>query len=212
MNVRRTVIAAFSAVLSLSAVVALVPTVAHAQDQAPAAAGRGRGQGRGGQMGGGMAVSNAFKAVKPTADQSAKFDALEKKMQDDVKAAQGAERMTIANKFRTDVEALLTDDQKKQFKEEVAVGTVMGRLRPLELTPEEVEKIKPAIKDIALQMDAVNTDTTMKRADKRTKMEGITTDLKAKIKPLLTADQQTKLDGLNFAGGGRRGGGAAPQQ
>lgn len=205
MTFRRTAVAALSAALSLSAIIAITPTTAHAQGQG---AGGGR-QRRQGGMGGGMMISNAFKAVKPTADQTAKFDALEKKMQEDVKA-EGANFRQISTKFRSDVEALLTADQAKQFKEELAIGTVMGRLRQLQLTPEEVEKVKPAVKDIALQMDAVNSNTTMSRADKRTKLEGLSTDLKAKIKPLLTADQQTKLDGINFAGGGGRRGGAQP--
>ncbi len=205
---------------------------AHAQEDPPPAPPAGQapapGQGPGGRRGqgrqGGMMqnpVAGAFAATKPTPDQQAKYDALNKQMMADMRGMRGAgsdpaemrtKMMAMQTKYMTDVKALLTDDQKKTFDAEMAKapmpggmgGGIMQQLDSLALTPDEKTKIEPLIADTQKQLMGLAP------ADRRAKTPELMNDLKAKIRPLLTADQQTKLDGITLRaprGGARPGGG-----
>ena len=161
----------------------------------------------------------AFAATKPTPDQQTKFEALNKQMMADMRGMRGAgsdpaemrsKMQAMQTKYMTDVKALLTDDQKKTFDAEMAKSPMMGgggvmqQLDALALTPDQKTKIEPLVAETQKQLMA------LPQADRRTKTPELMNDLKAKIRPLLTADQQTKLDGMTLRaarGGGRQGGG-----
>jgi Spy/CpxP family protein refolding chaperone len=155
-------------------------------------------------------IGEAFKAIAPTADEQTKFDALYATYQVDAKTAfaastDPAERRTkmmdLSKKFRSDVDALLTPDQQTKFKQELFVIPTMNSLdRALMLTPDEKSKIEPILSDVAGKVDG------MKGKERKPLMD----EAKAKIREVLTPEQQTKLDamkGMN-GGGGRRGPGA----
>ena len=79
----------------------------------------------------------------------------------------------------------------------------------MKLTDDQKPKILPILTDAAAQIKAVRADTTLERRAQGQKSRAIWDDAKAKIRPLLTADQQATLDTLRGMGG-RRAAGAAP--
>jgi Spy/CpxP family protein refolding chaperone len=100
-------------------------------------------------------------------------------------------------------------------------GDQLGMLtKRLDLTADQQEKIKPILADRQAQMKALHEDTATAGADKRTKMKSIMDSTNAKIRAVLTPDQQTKFDQMQAEmknrGQGRKqrqqGGGDAPQQ
>src|SRR5882757_3072192 len=64
----------------------------------------------------------------------------------------------------------------------------------LNLTAEQKEKIKPIIADEGQALKALRDDTSIERDAKRTKMHEIMQAHNAQIRPLLTPEQQAKLD------------------
>jgi periplasmic protein CpxP/Spy len=95
--------------------------------------------------------------------------------------------------------------------------------KKLNLTPDQVTQVKAIDDDTWKQMKALREDTSTAGTDKRSKMTDIHKASQAKIRALLTADQQTKFDALQTEmqeHRGRRGGGPdgppppppAPQQ
>ena len=68
--------------------------------------------------------------------------------------------------------------------------------KKLSLTPDQVTQVKAIDADTWKQSKALHEDTTMAEADKRAKMMDIHKSSTAKIRALLTPDQQTKFDAL----------------
>jgi Spy/CpxP family protein refolding chaperone len=68
--------------------------------------------------------------------------------------------------------------------------------KKLNLTADQVTQVKAIDADTASQMKALHEDTTVAGADKRAKMMDIHKASQAKIRALLTPDQQTKFDAL----------------
>jgi Spy/CpxP family protein refolding chaperone len=229
MKIRNLVLGAV-ALLSVSTLAA--GNVAYAQDGGGAPGqgggqgrGQGRGQGGGQRMGGGRAVIEAFNAVTPTADQKTKFEALQTKMRADMQAARPAdggqpgpefrEKMTAINtKFTADVKALLTPEQAKKFDEEMAKSrgnqggmNLMTMLdNELKLTPEQKTKIEPIAKTTQEDLMKLFQDQTTEPAARREKATSLMNDFKGKVRPLLTPEQQGKLDAMRMPMGGGRGG------
>lgn len=75
----------------------------------------------------------------------------------------------------------------------------------LSLTPAQVEQIKPILNSERDAMRALNQDTSLDREAKRPKMREIREAHDAKIRALLTPDQQAKMDAMRPAGGKKRG-------
>lgn len=71
----------------------------------------------------------------------------------------------------------------------------------LSLTPAQVEKIKPILNSERDAMRALNQDTSLDREAKRPKMREIREAHDAKIRALLTPEQQAKMDAMRPAGG-----------
>jgi protein CpxP len=68
--------------------------------------------------------------------------------------------------------------------------------KQLNLTPDQVTQVKAIDEDTWKQMKALHDDTSTAESDKRTKMMDIHKASQAKIRGLLTPDQQTKFDAL----------------
>lgn len=66
--------------------------------------------------------------------------------------------------------------------------------KQLNLTPDQVTKLKAIDADDTQQMMALRDNTSMAQADKRTKMMALRQDHEGKIKAMLTDDQKTKYE------------------
>jgi len=66
----------------------------------------------------------------------------------------------------------------------------------LNLTQDQCDKILAVLKDVEPQMKALFDDTTLSREDKRAKMDAIRKATDAKIRAVLTEEQQKKFDSL----------------
>jgi Spy/CpxP family protein refolding chaperone len=76
----------------------------------------------------------------------------------------------------------------------------------LNLTDDQKTQIKPILEDQAKQMDALRQDTSMSPQDRHGQMRQIRANTMQKIRPILTADQQKKLDDLEKNAQERPGG------
>ena len=68
--------------------------------------------------------------------------------------------------------------------------------KKLNLSDDQVQKLQPILADRAQQRSALLSDTTLGPKDRRAKMVSLRQDFDAKIKAILTADQQQKYDQL----------------
>lgn len=73
----------------------------------------------------------------------------------------------------------------------------------LNLTDDQKAKIKPILENESTQVQALHQDTTLSMQDRRTKMRGIHDSTMSQVLPLLTSDQQTKLDSMKHEGMGK---------
>ena len=191
------------AVLSLSGLL-VQGTVAHAQVD-PSAAPKHAKRGAAGQRRNPIAA--AFSSVSPTADEQTKFDALSATMRADVTAANAdpstarARSREIATKFTADAAAILTPEQGVKFKQAVVVLPIMTSLEHEVMpTADEKTKIEPILADFATKADGVKGKARRSMAD----------EAKAKIRVLLTTEQQVKLDAMRGFGPAPRAEGGAP--
>ena len=171
-------------------------TGAHAQD--PAAPGQGKRQGRGNRQQ--PPILRALASLDLTAEQKAKIDPLVEKYRADVRALSPEERRTkqrdLTQTLVKDVNAVLTPEQQAKLKMEMARanGPFAAVVRQLNLTDEQRPKILPIVNDANEQIAKMDADTSLKGRDKREKRQSIINDAVAKMKPILTAEQNTKLD------------------
>lgn len=88
--------------------------------------------------------------------------------------------------------------------------------RMLNLTSDQQTKIRPILENESQQMQSLRSDTSMSREDKMTKMRSIRENTMSQITPILTSDQQKKLQEMQSRHMGHQGGmapqGAPPQQ
>jgi hypothetical protein len=181
---------------------------------------RGNRQRGGAQAGGRQGVAQAFKAVAPTADQEAKFKTLQEAVQKDMAALREIPReerreksQAVNAKFQTDTIALLTEEQKVKFQEELRKtqqrrGGLMNALEPLKLTDDQKKSVEPIIQDTQRAMMETMRNQDIPQQERMAKVTGLLDEFKGKVRPLLTADQQKKFDALDFRramAGGRAG-------
>jgi Spy/CpxP family protein refolding chaperone len=83
-------------------------------------------------------------------------------------------------------------------------------LDQLNLSADQKEKVKPVLKDQMEQMKAMNQDSSLTAADKRSKRREIREATNTKLKEIFTADQYTQWEKLTARGGRRRNAGAPP--
>ena len=74
----------------------------------------------------------------------------------------------------------------------------------LDLTQEQSDQVLAIFKDAAAQRQATMSDDSLSRNDMRAKMRGIMNGSQAKIRALLTPDQQKKFDSMPRPGPGGR--------
>jgi protein CpxP len=79
----------------------------------------------------------------------------------------------------------------------------------LNLTDDQVEKLKPILKEQQEKMKALRADTTLSREDMMAKRKELQAGLSAKVKDILTPDQFTKWQTM-VQNRGRRGQKGAP--
>ena len=76
----------------------------------------------------------------------------------------------------------------------------------LNLTDDQKTKIKPILEDSMKQMQQLRQDTSLSQEDRRAKMQQIHESAMSQIKPILTDDQQKKLESMHGPGDrGHRG-------
>ena len=73
----------------------------------------------------------------------------------------------------------------------------------LNLTDDQKAKIKPILENESTQVQALHQDTSLSMQDRRTKMRDIHDSTLSQVRPLLTSDQQTKLDSMKHDGMGK---------
>jgi Spy/CpxP family protein refolding chaperone len=66
----------------------------------------------------------------------------------------------------------------------------------LNLTPEQENQIQPILADRMQQMQAIRNDASLSKEDRVAKIKALHQDSEAKIKSVLTGDQQQKYDQL----------------
>jgi hypothetical protein len=82
-----------------------------------------------------------------------------------------------------------------QHPETMSPEAMMDHLSTqLNLTEEQRVKIKPIVEDVFEQMDQVRQDSSIAEQERHEKMKQIHENAISEVKPLLTADQQKKLD------------------
>jgi Spy/CpxP family protein refolding chaperone len=226
MKILRSLVA-LAAVLSVSAFA--LGTAARAQDPAGAPPAGGKQAKRGGAANGNP-LNVALKALTLTADQQTKVDDLMKAYREAVKAdntggtpASPEQRQAREEKLTADIKAVLTDAQKTQFDAELtkvraerAAGPFVKAMEGLDLTDEQKAKVTPIVQDTAAQITKIRADDGLKNKERRTKMAAVVEEMKGKVRPLLTPEQQTKFDAIQWplrgarGGNGGRGGNGAP--
>ncbi|MFA5056758.1 MAG: hypothetical protein WC485_01480 [Opitutaceae bacterium] len=81
----------------------------------------------------------------------------------------------------------------------------------LALTPEQKDQVAAIFKADAPQVQAIMNDTSLSRAERRAKMQALRKDMRAKIRAVLTPEQQQKFDAMPPPGHGPKGRGPADE-
>lgn len=82
----------------------------------------------------------------------------------------------------------------------------------LNLTDDQKTKIKPILQNQDKQMHELMQDTSLSQEDRRSKFQEIRRNTMSQIKPILTSDQQKKLESMHERGGEGHGRGGRPDQ
>lgn len=109
-------------------------------------------------------------------------------------------------------EAASGQSPRKQDGAAMSPENRLARLsQQLNLTGDQKTKIKPILQDEGKQAQSVRNDTSLSRQDRFAKMQEIRKNTFGQIRPILTSDQQAKLDNMlqqqeqRRGHGGRRG-------
>jgi Spy/CpxP family protein refolding chaperone len=84
--------------------------------------------------------------------------------------------------------------------------------RTLNLTDDQKTKIKPILENQDKQMHELMQDSSVSQEDRRSKFQEIRQNTMSQIKPILTSDQQKKLESMHERGGEGHGHGGRPDQ
>ena len=105
--------------------------------------------------------------------------------------------MLFAILIAASIGAPIVSAQEPSSKEEV-MAKVQQMATALQLTPEQMQKIKPIIMQEAPKIKAVKDDTTLSQMQKIAKMRKLSDGVNAQIKPILTPDQFQKLQEIRM--------------
>ena len=134
-----------------------------------------------------------------------------------IKEDAAAKVKAVLNGVTAQVRPILNPDQQKKLEgirarmEEMrgthmmggrfsGAGPMRGRMplegiiRELNLTPDQMTKVKAITETIGPKMKALHEDSSVKPEDRRTKMRAIIDEVEAQVRPILTPDQAKKLD------------------
>ncbi len=75
----------------------------------------------------------------------------------------------------------------------------------LNLTSDQQTQIKPILENESQQMQSLRSDSSLSQQDRMSKMQAIRETTNSQIKPILTADQQTKWQQMMDRRGHRGG-------
>ena len=84
--------------------------------------------------------------------------------------------------------------------------------KALNLTDDQKAKIKPILEDQDKQMHQLMQDTSVSQQDRRAKFRELHENTMSQIKPILTSDQQKKLESMHERGGHSGGERTHPDQ
>jgi Spy/CpxP family protein refolding chaperone len=180
-----------------------------AQAQQPGQPGQGRGQGRGQRGQASLAtlpIDTVAKLLSLTADQKTKVAAIQTKLQEDSRALrpqQGQQPDPAARQKRAElnteaikqIDAILTDEQKKKFssaRDEMAVlravGAPMGMMGELKFSDEQKKKIADMQKENQAKLQGLS------REERQAKGREMQQEMRTKVEALLTAEQKAQIE------------------
>ena len=185
-------------------------TASYAQNPDPGA-GRTARQGQRGQRGqvsaASLPVDVVDKIVKLTPEQKTKLGAIHDKYTADMKALPAPQpgqpvdqetrqkRSEINTSARTQIEALLTDEQKKRLADGLrdlgalrAAGVPVELVADLKLTDDQKKQIAGIQKDVQAKRQALTPE------ERRTKGRELNQEARTKIEAVLTADQKAQIE------------------
>ncbi len=161
-----------------------------------------------------------MKDLNLSADQQARLktihEAERKEMQalkaDGKSEAGKAARKEIHEKYRTQLESVLTPDQRSKFKEErkdskgqgVGNGDRMGRgnqfPQELNLTADQKAKFSSLNQDFRTKMETVRNNSSLSASEKKRQIKNISEDHRTALKTILTPEQMEKMKTLHKGG------------
>ena len=172
------------------------PVVAQTAPAAGGARQGGGGQGRRGANLNTMPVTTLDYVVTLKDDQKTKITEIQTKLKEDLKGATGdtAKIRELNTKATTDIQAILTDDQKTKLKDNAPMLGLLQQSRAIplaalpdvKLTDDQKAKIKDAMKDTQDKL------TAAPRGD-RTARQTVLADFKTKVEGFLTDDQKKAI-------------------
>ena len=131
------------------------------------------------------------------------MEALHKKENITVKQ-QRDDKATLIKKHREDINYMLTLEQKntleklksneKKHKEERQANRLNGLKTKLNLTDEQIAKMKSNQAATHKQVEALMQNETMERSEKMRQMNEVKSKMKADFKNVLTADQRKQFE------------------
>lgn len=98
----------------------------------------------------------------------------------------------------TKIDKLLTPDQQQKLDEKQSDALLDQLSQQLTLTADQKAKIRPLLEDEARQVAALEKDATLTKEERKSKSEAIDDTTWSQIEPLLTDDQQQKLDQIRL--------------
>ncbi len=234
MTIRRSSIALSMSIVALISLSAGLTQTANAQNTATAPASSAPAQ----SVASADPVATAVAAVNPDETVKAQIDAIRAKYKQERDALSPAtsadtaagrpswtpeqrEQLAASEvKEVAEIKATLPAEQQAKFQSAYDAAKLAQASAPilallsekLALTEDEKTKVTPIVAEYVGQSQKLRQDSTLDRDARREKQTALWDATKAKIRPLLTSEKQTTLDGITPPRGGRPGtnGGGAP--
>lgn len=121
----------------------------------------------------------------------------------------------LRKSHREKINSILTDDQKKQLADQrqaarkhmqkAAAANLDKMKQNLNLSDDQVAKIKAQRADLHTKMKAIREDASLQPDQKKAQVKELVAQQKEQLKSILTPEQQTKLDSLRKTHMGHRG-------
>lgn len=148
-----------------------------------------------------------------TADQKTKLKSIREAEKAEMKAlksdgksdADRAARKQLHDKYQTQIDAVLTAEQKAKLKEErqetrgergkgERIGNRDGMVKDLNLTAEQKTKVADINSEFKTKMETLRSNSALSDADRRTQMKALAEEHHTRLKAVLTPEQISKMD------------------